>query len=139
MLLHVGFHEGLDLGAGDFLVLTLDGDGNGLAVLDTQTHQSHQAQDVGALTALDDADGALILLALAAQHAGGTGVDTNGILTGVVVRLDIAFLLFFIMRGGFRRFLHGFGGSLGHAHKDRILPQYYTLQLKQCQSNPHFL
>ena len=71
--------ELLDDGSDGSLVLALDGDLDGLAALDAQLHQSHQTQDVGGLLAAMDNDGGLVLAGFLVQHAGGTGVDANGL------------------------------------------------------------
>ena len=97
--------ELLQSGGGGVLIGTLDLDGDGVAALDAHAHQGHEAGGVNGLAVLvHDGNGALAGLGLFGQHAGGTGVDANGLFDRIDEFFHFGFLL--ILRGIWAELLH---------------------------------
>src|SRR5699024_10859454 len=88
-------HELLDGFGGGVLVVTLDLDGHGIALLDAHAHESHQLAHIAALSILLDGGGAGVAFDDLDQQAGGTGMDAAGILNGILEFLHRSFLLIF--------------------------------------------
>ena len=76
--------ELLQSGGVGLLVPALNGDGDGLALLDPQAHQGHQfGAHAGFAVGLGDGNGAVLGLDRLDQQPGGTGVDAYGVGDGV--------------------------------------------------------
>src|SRR5699024_7187217 len=88
-------HELLDGFGGGVLIVTLDLDGNGVALLDAHAHEGHQLAHIAALAVLLDGGGAGVALDDLDQQAGGTAMDAAGILNGILEFLHRSFLLTF--------------------------------------------
>ena len=69
---------------GDGLILTLNRDGDGFALLDAKSHDCHQLAHITGLAIFFNGDLAGILLCQLDQQTGGTGMDAAGILNGVI-------------------------------------------------------
>ena len=88
-------HELLDGFGGGVLVVTLNLDGHGIALLDAHAHEGHQFAHIAALAVLLDGGGAGVALDDLDEQAGGTGMDAAGILNGILEFLHRSFLLIF--------------------------------------------
>ena len=67
---------------GDGLILTLNRDGDGFALLDAKSHDCHQLAHITGLAIFFNGDLAGILLCQLDQQTGGAGVDAKFVLDG---------------------------------------------------------
>ena len=68
----------------DSLILTLNRDGDGFALLDAKSHDCHQLAHITGLAIFFNGDLAGILLCQLDQQTGGAGVDAEFVLDGII-------------------------------------------------------
>ena len=89
--------EGLHGGNGGVLAGAVSGHGNHIALLDAHTHQLHQLGGLNGIAILGNSDGGIgKVFGGLSQHAGGTGVDAQGIVDGVLKLLNNCNLRFYL-------------------------------------------
>lgn len=83
-VLQIFLEELLNFSDSGILVGTLGLDGDGIALLNGQAHQLHQLGSLGFLVTLNDHNsGVGKTLCQLRQHAGGTGMDAQGIIYSI--------------------------------------------------------
>ena len=90
----------------DGLILTLNRDGDGFALLDAKSHDCHQLAHITGLAIFFEGDLAGILLCQLDQQTGGAGVDTKFVLDGISKLFHgFSFISFFfgVQKGQIRR------------------------------------